>query len=610
MLELLERVLEERKDFGGHAAALERLAAATRDRAALVQIHLAAARLKLVRLGDAPGALAALARALELDPACEPAALQSFEQLADAGRFAEALAVLERHLEATPERPGHAPLRVRAAELARSRLGDPGAGAAPPRGGAAGRSRQRPGGRGAGPAPRRARRVVPGWRRCWRCGWPPSPTPPSGSGCRSGWPPSSWSSWSGPATPSGRCRGRWRSTRAAPRCAPRWRRRPGGRGLVPELCRALRSAAQAVAGDPAARRALLRRAAELLDRELGQPEAAAEAWRELAAADPADREAAGGAGRLRGPGPPAAPRSWPGWRRHTPRPPGPARQETGSALARALSGAGRGAAAGGDLARAAGGLGRRPGGALGAPRRAGGDAGGGGGRGADAGAGPAGRAGPGAAERAELELERAAVLVEPLGRHGEAAGVVTALLSAGGATTSQQQQAVALLERLLARGVDPLRIARVLAPVHAARGEPAKQVAMLELVARRLPADADPRERARHLLDASMIRSERLGDARGALTDAAEALRAAPEPRRGPQALRAAGPPGRGAGRALRAAGRGGGAAGGHAGGGGRGCAAGPRRSPRRSWAPRTPPPSSCAAAWCSAPVIPSCWPG
>jgi len=59
----------------------------------------------------------------------------------------------------------------------------------------------------------------------------------------------------------------------------------------------------------------------------------------------------------------------------------------------------------------------------------------------------------------------------------------------------------------------------------AARGEPAKQAAMLELVARRLPADADPRERARHLLDASMIRSERLGDARGALTDAAEALR-------------------------------------------------------------------------------------
>ena len=108
----------------------------------------------------------------------------------------------------------------------------------------------------------------------------------------------------------------------------------------------------------------------------------------------------------------------------------------------------------------------------------------------------------GAPERAELELERAAILVEPLGRHGEAAGVVTALL-AGGVTTSQQQQAVALLERLLARGLDPLRIARVLAPIHAARGEHAKQVAMLELVARRLPADADPRERARHLLDVS-----------------------------------------------------------------------------------------------------------
>ncbi len=133
-----------------------------------------------------------------------------------------------------------------------------------------------------------------------------------------------------------------------------------------------------------------------------------------------------------------------------------------------------------------------------------------------------------AAERAGGDLERATLLVEPLGRLGEAAGVVTELLAAGGIGAAHQQQAVGLLERLLARGVDPLRIARVLAPVHAARGEARQQVAMLELVARRLPADADPRERARHLLDASAIRADRLGDVRGALTAAAEALRAAP----------------------------------------------------------------------------------
>jgi predicted nucleotidyltransferase len=36
--------------------------------------------------------------------------------------------------------------------------------------------------------------------------------------------------------------------------------------------------------------------------------------------------------------------------------------------------------------------------------------------------------------------------------------VVTALLSAGGVTTSQQQLAVGLLERLLARHVDVVRL--------------------------------------------------------------------------------------------------------------------------------------------------------
>jgi tetratricopeptide (TPR) repeat protein len=226
VLELLERILEERKDFGGHAAALERLVASTRDRGGLVQLHLAAARLKMVRLADGSGALASLLKALELDAACETAALQSFEQLTDAGRFADALVVLERHLEATPEKAGHALLRVRAAELARTRLDD---------GERALRHleaalRADPG------TPRRPRRWCrcspigasgPGWRRCWRCGWRRSPTPPSGSGCRSGWPPSSWSSWTDLAMPSGPSLARWRWTRAAARFAPRWRRRRG-----------------------------------------------------------------------------------------------------------------------------------------------------------------------------------------------------------------------------------------------------------------------------------------------------------------------------------------------------------------------------------------------
>lgn len=526
VLELLERVLEERKDFGGHAAALERLAAGTRDRGALVQLHLSAARLKLVRLADGAGALASLSRALELDPACEPAAIQSFEQLADAGRFAEALAVLERHLEATPERPGHALLRVRAAELARSRLGDPE------------RARRHL---------EAALRVDPGhapavtalvpllteggeWSRLAEVLAVRVASEPDGAERvrlqeklaavemeQLDRPADAFRTLSRALTLDPRRA----SVRAALEEAARQAR------LLPELCRALRAAAAAVGEDPPVRRSLVRRAAEVMERELGQPEAAAGAWRELAALDPADREVAGALveceGRIR-----AQVEELVRLEAAHAAATGAARRQTGSALAHGLAAAGRSGAAlalwrellaaSADDAEALWGLHaalEATPGAVAAEER----------MQVLAQLASLSRAVP---QRAELELERASILVEPLGRLGEAAGVVTALLTAGGVTSSQQQVAVGLLERLLARGVDPLRIARVLAPVHAARGESRKQVAMLELVARRLPPSADPWERARHLLDASAIRAGRMGDARGALTVAAEALRAAP----------------------------------------------------------------------------------
>ena len=123
-LELLEHLYADRGDHRGQADALARLAASTRDRGAVVALHLEMARLDLVRFGDGESALAALERALELDPACETAALQAFEHHVDAGRFDRALAILERHLAAAPEKPAHAPLCVRAAQLAKDRLGD------------------------------------------------------------------------------------------------------------------------------------------------------------------------------------------------------------------------------------------------------------------------------------------------------------------------------------------------------------------------------------------------------------------------------------------------------------------------------------------------------
>ena len=126
VLELLERIHGDRQDHGALGATLDRLAATTRDRAALAQVHLARARLRLVRHADGAGALAALERALEVDPANESAALQALELRVDAGRIAEAVEGLERHLAATPARRSHAALQVRAAALSRGPLGDPG----------------------------------------------------------------------------------------------------------------------------------------------------------------------------------------------------------------------------------------------------------------------------------------------------------------------------------------------------------------------------------------------------------------------------------------------------------------------------------------------------
>ncbi len=101
-LEMLEKVYAERGDHRGHADALERLASGTKDRAAQVILQIELARVHLVRFGDGERTLRALERALELDAACESAALQAFEHHVDAGRFEEALGVLERHVAAAP----------------------------------------------------------------------------------------------------------------------------------------------------------------------------------------------------------------------------------------------------------------------------------------------------------------------------------------------------------------------------------------------------------------------------------------------------------------------------------------------------------------------------
>ena len=132
----------------------------------------------------------------------------------------------------------------------------------------------------------------------------------------------------------------------------------------------------------------------------------------------------------------------------------------------------------------------------------------------------------GAPDRADLEAERATLLLEPLERPEDAASSWLALLEGGGLGAEHATHAVRALEDLLARGVEPVRIARALAPVRAASGDASRHVDMLEVIAR--DEAALPADRARMWLDVSAIRQDRLDDTRGALDAAVSAFLEAP----------------------------------------------------------------------------------
>ena len=520
-LDFLERWHGERGDWGTLREELNRLARSSRDLAAAVAANLRLSQLLLVRFGDADGARDALTRALELDPANDEAALHLFESHVDAGREPEALSVLERHLDARPQRPEHAPLRLRGAEMAI----------------AAGQQAR------AQRMLEAALREAPGFTPAARAllplleaagDWPHLVETLQAVAAQERDPVARASlllraaevalepigdaaeamrilSWALVTEPA-----RMATRRQLEAVAART-------GDFAELSRAFRAGAAAAGSDLGTRKALLRRVAEIEEHDLGRDEGAARVWRMLADLDPDDRGAANAyeaalarAGRhaeliddLGGRLAVAA---------------GAERRELALKVARLHLEAGdtrRSEAAWRELLSLDG---TDPEALRGLATALRAD-------GSEAAAGElcqvlARLSAQGASDRADLEAERAGLLLHPLARPLDAANAWLALLEGGGLTPPLAAQAVRELEGLLASGIEPVRIARALAPVHAAAGDTARHVEMLEVIAR--DEAASPSDRARMWLDVSAIRHDRLGDARGAMDAAAAALREAP----------------------------------------------------------------------------------
>jgi tetratricopeptide (TPR) repeat protein len=521
-LDFLERWLSEKGDWRGLADRLTRLAAITRDRAALCAVQLRLAQVELMRFGDAEKSAAALEKALEQDPQSETAAYQLLEFQLDGGRRVEALATIEKHLAAAQPRPAHAGLRLRAAELARA-LGDPARARTHLE--AARRADPR------SPAVAAARAPALAAAGAWRALADALEAQIAASRA-----PSERARLLEQlaevqaerlAAPAEALRTLGRALLADPGRAPTRKaieEIAARHGLTFEVPRIYRTAADAPGAELKARRALLRRAAEILDKELSQPEEAARVWRLVAEADPQDGTAAASLEQaLVRAGHQAEVAAE--IEKRLAAAVGADRRELVARLARVRqeSGEHTGAAeawrevllaAPDDLAALRGlADALEP---LGAPlgeellatllRLSGRLAG---------------------AERAEVDLRRARVL-DAHSRPGEAAAVLLSSLRAGGLAPAQMGETTRSLESLLERGVDPVRIAQALLPVYAAAGDSARHVGMLELLAERLPAGTEGRERARLLLDAAALRADRLRDPRGALSSAAAALRASP----------------------------------------------------------------------------------
>ncbi|MHB8878711.1 MAG: tetratricopeptide repeat protein, partial [Myxococcaceae bacterium] len=114
---LIEQVADKAGDFRPAIDKLEKLAADTKERGAQVDLLLRVGMLKLTRMSDPPGALAAFERAAKADPSRADATSLAAELHIDTGRIGEGLALLEKHLASLKEKPAQVGLHLRLADL-------------------------------------------------------------------------------------------------------------------------------------------------------------------------------------------------------------------------------------------------------------------------------------------------------------------------------------------------------------------------------------------------------------------------------------------------------------------------------------------------------------